>query len=238
MALKENQRKHLRSLLEQEMSEIRDRLDHTDGYGLHDSMETTTGELSHYDNHPGDLGDELFERGKDLALREHDSIRLTEIDEALERLEDGTYGVCQHCGVQIPYARLEVEPAAKYCVDCREEEDEREVQANRPVEENFLYPGFGRTNLDNQDATGFDGEDAWQAVARYGAAVGNDDNPDYLGNEPNHMYIDADERIGYVEDLENFLIADLHGHPVEPGFVRNESYFRAFEEAGQNEELY
>ncbi|MBL0388756.1 TraR/DksA C4-type zinc finger protein [Tumebacillus sp. ITR2] len=234
MTLTQNQLQQLRSQLEEELSDIRDRLDHTDGYGLDDSLETTTDELSNYDNHPGDLGSEVFERGKDLALREHDSIRMTEIDAALDRLEDGTYGVCQHCGAEISFARLQAEPAANYCVGCREEADVREVQANRPVEENFLYPGFGRSDMDNndEDYNGFDGEDSWQAVARYGTAATNDDNPDFTGNEPQHQYIDADERIGYVEDLEGFLIADMHGNPVEPGFVRNEPYRRAFEEAG------
>ncbi|PWK12869.1 TraR/DksA C4-type zinc finger protein [Tumebacillus permanentifrigoris] len=238
MTLTQTQLQKLRSSLEEELTELRDMMD--DRFGMGESQETMTDELSFYDNHPADLGSETFERGKDLALREHHSIRLNEVDAAIERMEDGTYGTCVHCNQEIPFARLEVEPAAEFCVDCQEQADAREVQANRPVEENFLFPGFGRSDMDenDEDYNGFDGEDAWQAVARYGTASGNDDNPFFMGNETNHMYIEADERIGYVEDLEGFLIADINGNPIEPGFIRNEPYRRAFEEAGDGGEMY
>jgi YteA family regulatory protein len=230
--LTNEQLKYLRSQLEEEMGDIRDRLDANDAYGLDDSLETQTGELSHYDNHPGDIGSEVFERGKDLALRDADSLRLGMIDEALERMEDGSYGACINCSQEIPYERLEANPAARFCIDCQEQADEREISGNRPVEENFLYPGFGRTFNDQDEGkheeSYFDGEDSWQAVARYGPAVGNDDNP--YATEPNHMYVDADERLGYVEDLEGFLITDLAGNPLEPGFVRNEAYKRYMDE--------
>ncbi|MGZ4111850.1 MAG: TraR/DksA C4-type zinc finger protein [Tumebacillaceae bacterium] len=235
MNLTNEQLNNLRSELEEEMTDLRDRLDVTDGYGMNDSLETTTGELSHYDNHPADLGSEVFERGKDLALRDRDSLRLNAIDEALERLEDGTYGTCQHCNGGIPYERLEANPAAKFCVSCQEEADEHEISANRPVEENFLYPGFGRTFMDEKDQTGYDGEDAWQDVARYGTASTNDDAPYALS--PNHFYTDSDERIGYVEDIEGFTITDMEGNPLpDPQYVRNEAYQRAWSKA--NAEQY
>lgn len=238
MTLTNAQLHQFRHQLEQELTDLRDSLD--DRYGMGESLETMTDELSFYDNHPGDLGSETFERGKDLALREHASLRLNEIDAALERMEDGTYGTCMNCNQEIPVARLEVEPAAEFCVDCQDQAEAQEVEANRPVEENFLFPGFGRSDMDenDEDYNGFDGEDSWQAVARYGTASGNDDNPFFMGNETNHMYIDAEENIGYVEDLEGFLIADINGNPVEPGFVRNEPYRRAFEEAGDDGQIY
>ncbi|HEU4963737.1 MAG TPA: TraR/DksA C4-type zinc finger protein [Bacilli bacterium] len=229
MHLTTEQTKQLRSQMEEELSVIHDRLGHTDSYGMKESLFESMGELSHYDNHPADLGTEMFERGKDLALRDADSLRLNALDEALERMEEGTYGHCEHCGQPIAFARLEANPAAKFCVHCQEGAEEHEITANRPVEENFLYPSFGRTFLDNHDQTGFDGEDSWQAVARYGTSNGNDDNPWAL--DPNHMYLDADEPLGYVEDLEGFTIVDMDGRPVEDAanFVRNEPYERVFD---------
>ena len=195
-------------------------------------MRVQTGELSMVDNHPGDLGSEMFERGKDIAIRELYSLHLVELDEALERMEEGAYGVCQHCGTEIPFERLQVQPSARFCVECKDQQESQEIEANRPVEENFLFPGFGRTFMDenDEDQNGYDGEDAWQDVARYGAAHTNEDNPD--ATEPNHLYYEADERLGYVEDIEGFMIADIHGNPIEPGFTRNEPYMRAFHEAG------
>lgn len=234
MNLTNDQIRQLRSQLEEEMSDIRTRLDDHDTYQLQESLMDSTGELSHYDNHPADLGSEVFERGKDLALRDADSLRINEIDDALERMEDGSYGTCAHCGTVIPYARLEANAAAKHCINCQEELDEQEISANRPVEENFLHPGFGRSFMDHndEDYNGYDGEDAWQDVARYGTAATNDENPDAL--HPNEFYLHADERLGYVEDIEGFTITDIEGNPVsDPQYVHNDAYRRAWREADE-----
>jgi YteA family regulatory protein len=236
MNLSAEQIRQLRSQLEEEMSDIRHRLDENDAYGLYNSLEESTSELSHYDNHPADIGSEVFERAKDLSLRDADSLRLEEIDDALERMEDGMYGTCAQCGADIPFPRLQANPAAKHCVNCQEEMDEREISANRPVEENFLFPGFGRSFLDHndEDYNGFDGEDSWQAVARWGTSATNDENPHAMS--PDDNYIHADERLGYVEDIEGFLISDIEGNPVvDPQFVRNDAYRRTWNEA---DELY
>ncbi|BCJ86050.1 TraR/DksA C4-type zinc finger protein [Effusibacillus dendaii] len=224
MALNSEQLRELRRSLEQEMNDIRDRLDANERYGIPDSMPDHSGELSMYDNHPADIGDELFERGKDLALRDADSLRLVEIDEALERMEDGTYGICTHCGQEIPYERLEAQPAAEFCITCQEKAEEHQIESNRPVEENFEYPGYGRVfNDDNRHAqAAYDGEDAWQDVARYGTSNSASDFED--GLDPELLYMDSEERRGYVEDLEGYLTADLHGNPT--GFTRNEAYRR------------
>ncbi len=78
----------------------------------------------------GDDVDTIFQekaREFDLILskREKDKLRL--IEEALERIEEGTYGICEECGAKIPKGRLKVMPFAKYCVDCKEmiEKEER-----------------------------------------------------------------------------------------------------------------
>jgi YteA family regulatory protein len=232
MQLTNEQVNHLRGLLQDEMEDVRDRMDENGSFDMVGSMRDQLSELSFYDNHPGDIGTEVFERGKDLALRDQYSLRLAEIDEALERMEDGNYGTCLHCGKEIPLARLEAEPAAKHCVDCQEQEDELEISANRPVEENFLYPGFGRTFMDRneEDQNGYDGEDAWQDVAKYGTAATTDEHPS--ARHPNNMFSDEDDRIGYVDDIEGFLMADLDGSPMTEGppFVRNEAYRRKWQE--------
>lgn len=210
--------------LEEEMADIRDLLDANERFGIPDSMPDHLGELSMYDNHPADIGDELFERGKDLALRDAHSLRLAKIDDALERIEERTYGTCTFCGQDIPFERLQAQPTAEFCIKCQEGAEEHEIETNRPVEENFEYPGFGRVfNDDNRHAqAAYDGEDAWQAVARYGTSNSASDFED--GLDPELLYIDSEERRGYVEDLEGYLTADLHGNPT--GFTRNEAYRR------------
>jgi DnaK suppressor protein len=44
---------------------------------------------------------------------------LADTAEALQRMNDGTYGICQHCGGHIPFERLEILPSARYCVPCQ-----------------------------------------------------------------------------------------------------------------------
>ncbi len=233
MSLTAGQIKRLRHQLEGEITDIRHRLDENDSYGLQQSLEESISELSHYDNHPADIGSEVFERSKDLSLRDADSLRLQEIDDALERMEDGEFGTCAQCGTGIPYLRLEANPAARHCIECQKELDEEDYIRDRPVEEEYLHPGFGRSFLDNEDDyNGFDGEDAWQAVARYGTAATNDENPQSA--HPVDNYYEANERIGYVEDIEGFIITDIEGNPVDdPQFVRNDAYRRAWNEANE-----
>jgi DnaK suppressor protein len=68
-----------------------------------------------------DIGDEaanIYNKQILLSLTESERVRLQEMDEALDRIEAGTYGICEECGEPIGLKRLEVRPVAKYCVPC------------------------------------------------------------------------------------------------------------------------
>jgi DnaK suppressor protein len=89
------------------------------------------------DGHPGSLDDEVEEvngtpdndlaetasatlgREIDYTLGENSEAVLGEIDAALARIENGTYGTCANCGQEIPLPRLEAYPWASLCIDCR-----------------------------------------------------------------------------------------------------------------------
>ena len=77
----------------------------------------TGGELSSFDQHPGDIGTETFEMEKNVSLLEQVEDELQEIEAAFERLERGEYGVCQACGRPIGDERLEAMPAARFCIE-------------------------------------------------------------------------------------------------------------------------
>jgi len=89
------------------------------------------------DSHPGSMEDEAEEvnggldtddlaetasitlgREIDYTLGEHSQTVLGEIDAALARIENGTYGTCTNCGKEIPVGRLEASPWASLCIDC------------------------------------------------------------------------------------------------------------------------
>jgi len=68
-----------------------------------------------------DIGDEaanIYNKQVLLSLNENERMRLQEVDEALDRIGNGTYGICEECGGQISPKRIEVRPVAKYCVPC------------------------------------------------------------------------------------------------------------------------
>jgi RNA polymerase-binding transcription factor DksA len=73
-------------------------------------------ELSKIDQHPAELGTETFERELELTTLTIVEGELRDIDDALRRLDDGTYGICEECGKPIDEARLEAVPWARYCV--------------------------------------------------------------------------------------------------------------------------
>lgn len=87
------------------------------------SLKEYTGELSFYDNHPADHSSELFTMTMQTDLENHQRYRIAEIDKALERIEDGTYGNCQFCGASIPEERLELMPEVSICIKCADDRD-------------------------------------------------------------------------------------------------------------------
>jgi DnaK suppressor protein len=80
------------------------------------AMEAAGSELSHVDQHPADMGSEVEEREKDLAVLMRLENEMAEVEAALERIDAGRFGICEACGQPIPDARLEAKPAARYCV--------------------------------------------------------------------------------------------------------------------------
>lgn len=70
------------------------------------------------DEHDPEGATLAFERSQADTLLRQSKERLTDIAEAVQRLEDGTFGVCTNCGNPIPDVRLEVRPYAQNCVTC------------------------------------------------------------------------------------------------------------------------
>ncbi|SES65758.1 transcriptional regulator, TraR/DksA family [Natronincola peptidivorans] len=160
---------YFQRLLLQEKQDILDTLKRMEEHQPHNaSMREATEELSAYDNHPADLGTEMFMAAMQSNLENNEKYRLNQIDEALEKIEIGSYGICQGCGDEIAVERLEIVPETNTCIECEKGEIALyDSKANRPVEESLLQPPFGRTDKDDDDYTGFDGEDAYQEVAKF-----------------------------------------------------------------------
>ncbi len=76
-----------------------------------------------FDDDPADAGSASFERETAQSLSNHARRLLTQIDDALRRMDAGTYGRCESCGEYIEAERLEVLPYATMCMDCKRREE-------------------------------------------------------------------------------------------------------------------
>lgn len=81
------------------------------------SLEDETQELSLQDNHLGDIATATFDRELDEGLEEGAERRLEQVDRALRRIDEGTYGICEACGKPIAEERLRAVPWATLCID-------------------------------------------------------------------------------------------------------------------------
>ena len=92
---------------------------------LDKSQRNAAGELSGYANHMADGGTDTIERQVSLGLISNEESILLKIDEALKRMEDKTYGVCELCKDKISHERLKAVPYATYCIKCRSQEESK-----------------------------------------------------------------------------------------------------------------
>ncbi len=94
-----------------------------------ESEDESLAELSSNDQHQADVGTETFNRERDLSILESVEAELADIEHALRRLDEGTYGTCEACGKPIADDRLEAQPAARFCLD---DQSQAEHEARTP----------------------------------------------------------------------------------------------------------
>ncbi|MFD7155587.1 TraR/DksA family transcriptional regulator [Kribbella sp. NPDC059898] len=105
-----------RELLEAERSRVLRRL--SELTGDFDEVVAASRDANADDEHDPEGATIAFERSQVAALVEQAQRHLAEIEAALDRLTDGTYGLCERCGQPIAPARLEARPTARTCIDC------------------------------------------------------------------------------------------------------------------------
>lgn len=86
-------------------------------------------EASAFGMHQADAGSDAYDRDFALSLLSQEQDALYEIDQALKRVELGTYGICEMSGKQIPRARLEAIPFARYTVECQSQLEKQSKQS-------------------------------------------------------------------------------------------------------------
>ena len=110
--------------LEKRAAEARDIVEFVDRTSLGGDEETITGEITTADQHPADTSDITFQRELDLTVKGIAEARLSQVEEALERQREGTYGICEECGRPIDPERLRARPEATLCIACQRAREE------------------------------------------------------------------------------------------------------------------
>ena len=94
---------------------------------LKNSRKDAAGDLSSVPYHMADLASDYYEQEFALGLIENEGEELREIDAALSRLQDGSFGVCGMCEKAISKKRLMAIPYAKLCVECKNQEEQKQT---------------------------------------------------------------------------------------------------------------
>ena len=187
--------RHFEKQLRTQLMEVSGDLGQTHDLGSERSLRDVTKELSAYDNHPADLGSETYEQEKDLGLANAFRVRQAAIEEALERIKMGKYGVCRDCGRPIDEERLEAVPYVATCINCQQKAENSNELRYLPVEEELLSPPSPARSSRMKMTRLPDGEDAGSST-RWGLRS----RPRIPGNIIyEEMY--SDER-GIVSDVE------------------------------------
>jgi DnaK suppressor protein len=84
-----------------------------------EQLEASKYESIGYSNHIADDATDALEQAVDMTLKRNAELSLEEVEQALAKFDNGTYGLCEACGARIDRARLEALPHAKYCLECQ-----------------------------------------------------------------------------------------------------------------------
>lgn len=112
-----------KKLLLKKREELISNVDHITGDTRNKSQKEAAGDLSGYSIHMADMASDNYDREFSLNLASGERKTLLEIDEALKRIDEKTYGKCLSCGRKIGKKRLLAVPHAKLCLKCKEEEE-------------------------------------------------------------------------------------------------------------------
>ena len=106
----------------------------------HTSEKYTSGELSSYDNHLADIGTEVYMQDMQNSLTIHEKGRLFNVENALNKIEDGTYGICDICKNNIEADRLDILPETNLCSNCAKHQPDMHL-TSREEGQNLINEG-------------------------------------------------------------------------------------------------
>lgn len=117
--------KFFKELLLKKKSELIKGIDHIANDALKTSQRDAAGDLSAYSMHMADMATDNYDREFSLGLADNEQKILNRINDALEKIEGGNYGLCELCEKKIAKVRLKAVPYAELCVPCQEKQEKK-----------------------------------------------------------------------------------------------------------------
>ena len=114
-----------KKLILKRKDEILDEIKHISDDTLKKSQKEASGDISGYTYHMADVATDNYDREFSLGLASNERALLYELDDALKKIEDGTFGICEECKSLITKTRLKAVPYARLCVKCQEKKEKR-----------------------------------------------------------------------------------------------------------------
>lgn len=124
MALSKDQTKQLRQLLITERAKLAGEIKSI-AHDAATSPRDASGDLSAYTVHMADMAADTYERELSMNIVSSEQEILYQIDDALKRLDDGSFGVCQQCTQPITMSRLKAVPYASLCINCQRVKEQK-----------------------------------------------------------------------------------------------------------------
>jgi DnaK suppressor protein len=98
-----------------------------------------------------DLASEERDREINFILSDRERLKIQQIDDALERLEESSYGVCESCGLEVAEERLLAMPFTRLCHDCQQEQEKEARSQRRYDDDRNTYRKLGSTDADDDN---------------------------------------------------------------------------------------
>lgn len=117
--------KEFKKLILKRKEEVIDDIQHISEDTLKKSQKEASGDISGYSYHMADVATDTYDREFSLGLASNGREILYGLDDALKRIEEGVFGICEDCKSVIAKTRLKAVPWARYCVKCQEKKEKK-----------------------------------------------------------------------------------------------------------------
>ena len=117
--------KDFKKIVLKKKEEILNDLKHISDDTLRKSQKEASGDISGYTYHMADVATDNYDREFSLGLASNERKSLYELDDALKRIEEGTFGICDDCKSSITKIRLKAVPSARLCIKCQQKREKK-----------------------------------------------------------------------------------------------------------------